>query len=135
MYRPILVFVLLGYSCLVPAFGEEEVEVLLQTSSSWDGVALESYGEGTPEITILRVVIPPGYEVNTHKHPTINAAVLLSGQVTLYAEDGNELIVNAGQAMVEVIEKWHSGKTTSEEPAVLLVFYAGVEGQPLTVMQ
>ena len=115
------------------AIAEEEVELLLQTDASWDGKTLLSYGEGTPEITILRVVIPSGYQVKTHRHPTINAAVVLSGELTLQAEDGQERVVGAGEAVVEVIEKWHSGTTTSDEPVELIVFYAGVEGQPLTV--
>lgn len=117
------------------AAADEEVELLLQTTESWDGNTLISYGKGAPEITILRVVIPSGYQVKTHRHPTINAAVVISGELTLQAEDGQERIVGPGDAVVEVIEKWHTGKTTSEEPAVLIVFYAGVEGQPLTVWQ
>lgn len=35
------------------------VETLSRTGSSWDGNLLPDYPEGNPEITILRITIPP----------------------------------------------------------------------------
>lgn len=111
----------------------EEVEIVIQTTSSWDGDLLPAYNEGAPEVTILRVVIPPGQQVAIHKHSLINAAYVESGQLSLEIEGGQKKVVNAGEAVVEVIEKWHGGMSTGDEPAVLIVFYAGIEGQPLSV--
>jgi len=83
----------------------------------------------------LKVVIPPGAVVDTHKHPAINAAVLLSGQLTIVSNDGEQIVVKEGEAVVEMVDKWHNGMNTGSEPAVLLVFCAGIKGQPLSVKQ
>ena len=112
--------------------GVETIEVVVQTTSSWDGEDLPAYNEGTPEVTILRVVIPPGQQVAIHKHSLINAAYVESGQLSLEIEGGQKKVVNAGEAIVKVIEKWHGGFSSGDEPAVLIVFYAGIEGQPLS---
>lgn len=41
----------------------------------------------------------------------------------------------AGEAIVEVVDKWHYGRNDSYEPAEIVVFYAGIVGQPITVKQ
>jgi len=39
----------------------------------------------------------------------------------------------AGDAIVEVVEKWHSGRNRGDEAAEIIVFYVGGKGQPITV--
>ncbi|PJA31874.1 MAG: hypothetical protein CO187_07065, partial [Zetaproteobacteria bacterium CG_4_9_14_3_um_filter_53_7] len=56
------------------------VDLLAKTSSSWDGGVLPCYSTGSPEITILRIIIPPKVRLPMHKHPVINAGVLLKGE-------------------------------------------------------
>ena len=55
-----------------------EVETLAQTTSSWNGNTLPGYPQGQPQVTILKIIIPPGFELPLHQHPVINAGVLLS---------------------------------------------------------
>jgi quercetin dioxygenase-like cupin family protein len=86
------------------------VDVLVKTSSSWDGSPLPEYPKGTPEITILRIKIPPGVQLPLHKHPVINAGVLLSGELTVVTEDNRILHLKAGESIIEVVNKWHYGK-------------------------
>ena len=38
-------------------------------------------------------------------------------------------------AIVELVDKWHYGKNESEAPAEIIVFYAGVHGEPITVKE
>lgn len=109
------------------------VEVLSKTGSSWNGKALLKYPAGIPEITILKISIPAGVELPMHTHPVINAGVLLSGQLTVVTEDNRILHLNAGDAIVEVVDTWHYGKNEGSTPAEIIVFYAGVPGQPITV--
>ena len=52
-----------------------DVEELAKTGSSWDGTALPGYTEGKPEITILRITIPPKQRLPLHYHPVINAGI------------------------------------------------------------
>ncbi len=109
------------------------VDVLAKTGSSWEGNRLPAYPKGTPEVTILRIKIPPGVQLPLHKHPVINAGVLLSGELTVVTEDNKTLHLKAGDPIVEVVNKWHYGKNEGDKPAELIVFYAGIKNAPITI--
>ncbi len=111
---------------------DAQVQVLAKTGSSWDGTPLPNYPGGKPEITILRIEIPPGARLPWHRHPVINAGVLLKGQLTVESEDHHTLHLKAGDSIVELVNKWHYGKNEGSTPAEIIVFYAGVEGTPIT---
>lgn len=113
--------------------GTLKVEVLTKTSLSWDGSALPKYPKGKPEITILRITVPPKTKLALHQHPVINAGVLLQGQLTVVKKDEKILHLKAGDAIVEVVDTWHYGKNEGDEPAVIIVFYAGTVGSEITV--
>lgn len=110
-----------------------EVTVLAKSGSSWDGKVLPQYTNEKPEITILRIKIPPGAVLPVHKHGVINAAVLLSGELTVVTEGGNVLQLKAGEALVEVVNTWHYGKNAGNAPTEIIVFYAGTIDVPVTV--
>ncbi len=109
------------------------VEVVAKSRESWNGRVLPHYGKGSPEITILRIVVPPSVRLPEHKHPVINAGVLLKGQLTVVTDEGEVLQLRAGEPIVEVVETWHYGENRGEEPAELIMFYAGNKGVPLSV--
>jgi quercetin dioxygenase-like cupin family protein len=109
------------------------VDVLAKASLSWDGSPLPEYSKGTPEVTILRIKIPPGAELPLHRHPIINAGVLLRGELTVITDDGRTLHLIAGDSIVEVVNKWHYGKNEGDKTAEILVFYAGVKDAPITI--
>jgi len=109
------------------------VDVLSKTGSSWNGESLPDYPTGKPEITILRIKIPPGAQLPLHEHPVINAGVLLSGELTIVTEDNKTLYLKAGDSIVEVVNKWHYGKNEGNEPAEIVVFYAGSLDTPITI--
>jgi quercetin dioxygenase-like cupin family protein len=67
-----------------------------------------------------------------HQHPYINAGVLLSGALTVVTELDETKHLKAGDALIEVVNKWHYGRNEGSEPAVILVFYAGVASEPVT---
>jgi len=110
-----------------------KVDVLARTSSSWDGGTLPGYEKGKPEITILRIKIPQGMQLPLHKHPVINAGVLLKGELTVVTEDNKTLHLKAGDSIVEVVNKWHYGINKGNESAEIIVFYAGAQGSPITI--
>jgi quercetin dioxygenase-like cupin family protein len=110
-----------------------QVDVLAKTSSSWDGSHLPAYPKGTPEVTILRIKIPPGVRLPLHEHPVINAGVLLSGELTVVTGDNKTLHLKAGDSIVEVVNKWHYGRNEGDKMAELIVFYAGVQDTPITI--
>lgn len=109
------------------------VETLVKSTASWDGTALPDYPGGRPEITILKIGIPAGAKLDMHRHPVINAGVLLAGELTVVTKDYKKLRLKAGDALIEVVDTWHYGKNEGIRPAEIIVFYAGVEGAPITV--
>ncbi len=110
-----------------------KVDVLSKTNLSWDGRALPDYEKGKPEITVLKFKIPPGAILPLHRHPVINVAFLLSGELTVMTEEQKTLHPKAGEAFVEVVNTWHYGKNEGSVPAELVVIYAGTPGVPVTV--
>jgi quercetin dioxygenase-like cupin family protein len=127
-----LTFLLLS-NVLAEDAGNVAVDVLTKTGSSWDGELLPDYPTGRPEITIMRIKIPAGTQLPLHKHPVISAGVLLSGELTVVTEDNRTLHLKAGDSIVEVVDKWHYGKNEGNEPAEILVFYAGSPDTPISV--
>lgn len=110
-----------------------KVDVLAKTGLSWDGKALPNYPTGKPEVTILKIVIPPKTELPLHEHPVINAGILLKGALTVITENKETLHLKAGEAIVEVVDKWHYGMNEGDEPAVIIVVYAGVKDEAISI--
>jgi quercetin dioxygenase-like cupin family protein len=109
------------------------VEQLAKSSKSWDGESLPEYPRGQPEITILRIKIPPGAELKMHEHPVINSGYLVSGELTVIAKDNKKLHLKAGDSIVEIVNKKHYGKNEGKETAEIVVFYAGEVNKPITI--
>ena len=121
----------------IPAVSQDpnpaQVEVLAQTETSWDGTRLPKYPQGHAVVTILRITIPPHTSLPIHKHLVINAGVLLKGELTVVSESGLSLHLKAGDSIVELVNQWHYGVNDGNEPAEIIVFYAGERGRPNTV--
>jgi quercetin dioxygenase-like cupin family protein len=109
------------------------VEKLVQSTKSWNGSELPKYNGSQAEVTILKITIKPGVKLPMHKHPVINAGVLIEGELTVVTKDGKNLVMKAGDPIVEVVDTWHYGYVEGDKPAVIIVFYVGEKGQKLTV--
>ena len=129
------VLVLIQFSCATEEANHASISVkeLVSSSKSWDGKLLVPYPQGQPEITILRISIPAGARLETHSHPVINAGVLVNGQLTVKTTDGKVLRLKAGDPIVEVVNTLHYGINEGTVPAEIVVFYAGIVGQAVTV--
>jgi len=133
LFCGICLTLLLSSNVWAQAVNTVTVVELAKTSSSWDGRTLPDYPKGQPEITILRITIPQGVQLALHKHPVINAGVLLKGELTVMTEDNEILHLKTGDSIVELVNKWHYGKNEGNKPAEILVFYAGILGTPITI--
>ena len=133
--KKILLAVLLVFPAHLLALDAEPVktEKLIKTTQSWDGSTLPYYSEGQPEITILKITIQPNMELAWHTHPTINAGVLVKGEMTVISKSGEVTKLTAGDAIIGVVDKIHRGVNNGSEPAEIIAFYAGVEQIPLTI--
>ena len=110
------------------------IKELVNSTEEWDGQSLPPYPSGPPEIKVLRIKIPAGVTLPWHFHPVINAAVILKGRLELYSKDGMTKAFGPGEALIEVVNTIHAGKALGSEDVVLIVFYAGSQGQPTTVL-
>ena len=145
MKRVLLAFVVLLALPLSPldiraddGHGAEKLGVtikeLVNSTKEWNGGLLPSYPAGTPEIKVLRINIPAGVTLPWHLHPVINAAVIIKGHLELYSEDGTTKTFGPGEALIEVVNTVHAGKALGSEDVDVVVFYAGSQGQPTTVL-
>ena len=111
------------------------VKELVKSTQSWDGETLPAYPSAQPRISILRIRIPAGAELDMHRHPVINAGVLLSGQLTVMTKTGKTLHLKAGDPIVEVVNTAHFGVNQGDAPAEIIVFYAGTVDSPISVIE
>lgn len=129
-----LLSVLLVAGCASSKYANDVHSVqLVKSSESWNGHPLPPYKTGAPEITILRITIPPRCTLPMHTHPVINAGVLLKGQLTVTTERGQVLHLRPDDPIVEVVDTWHYGTNEGDEPAEIIVFYAGIKGESITI--
>lgn len=133
----LLAVTLLLFSCYI--IKKEILEVaspsaitLIESELSWNGDSLPNYPRSKPQISILKITIPAHSELPLHFHPVINAGVLLTGELFVIDEEGNELILKAGDPIVEVVNKKHMGRNTGDVDAEIIVFYAGTSGMKIT---
>ncbi len=136
--KHIILSLLIGMLSTTSLWAGEEgitVKTLARSNASWNGATLPAYPDAPPEIRILRIQIPPGATLPLHKHPFINAGVLISGELQVETESGKTLRLGPGDPIVEVVNTWHSGKNSGLEIADIIVFYASTADQPITVLK
>ncbi|MGP0828109.1 MULTISPECIES: cupin domain-containing protein [unclassified Serratia (in: enterobacteria)] len=108
------------------------VEKLLETEKSWDGVHYKEYPKGTPQLSILRITVAPNTSLAWHEHPIPNAGYILKGSLTVEKKiTGEKRFLKAGEVLAEMVDGVHRGYT-GKEGVTLVVFYAGKKGIPLS---
>ena len=116
-----------------PTTATAQKQVLLQADHSWNGVAYTQYPKGRPELTVLKLTIPPHTALPWHRHPVPNAGYILSGQLTIQdRESGKSHTFHAGEAFAETVNDIHRG-VSGDTPLVVLITYAGTPGVPTSI--
>ena len=110
------------------------IETLLKSSKQRNGKLLPKYPTSKPEITVLKITIPPNTVLPPHTHPVINSGVILEGILELTDKDGTKQIFKKDDAFNEVVNIIHTGKVIGESPVVVVVFYVGTKKLPLTIL-
>jgi len=111
---------------------EQDKIILTQTDRVWDGHEVGAVNLAHSEISVVRITVPVGKKLPIHKHPMINVAYMLEGELTVHTETGEQRTFHAGEPIVEVIDTWHYGENTGNEPVEMVVTYVGEKGMPLT---
>jgi quercetin dioxygenase-like cupin family protein len=104
-----------------------ESETLVKSTQSWDGSVLPAYPKEAPEISVLKITIPAHTTLPLHKHPIINVGYMVKGTLKVVSDENKTLILKAGDAIIEVVDKWHYGVNEGDEPVEIVVVYAGVK--------
>lgn len=107
-------------------------EPLLKTTTTWEGEPIH-YPTGNAEVTSVKLRIEPGQDTAFHCHPVPTLGYILQGSVEVETTSGKSAVFAAGEPLVEVLNTLHRGKAM-DGPAEILVFYAGAEGMPTTVL-
>jgi quercetin dioxygenase-like cupin family protein len=103
-------------------------DIILQTTRSWDGTTYNSYPNGQPEITVVRIQIPPNTKLADHIHKIPNVAYVEAGDLTVTKVETNDTLhAKKGETVPEMVNTVHHG-VTGEQGVSLLVFYAGAVG-------
>ncbi len=110
-----------------------KVTPLLQTTTTAAGQPIVYPQVTNPQVTAVRVEIPPGAETGWHRHPYPCYGYILSGQLSVEMEGGKTESLEAGQALVEVVNRLHNGRNEGSEPVTLVMFVTGEKGHPFTV--
>ena len=109
-----------------------ESVTLLKTTKSWDGTLYPAYPATQPEISVLKIAVPPNKALDWHKHPVINAAYVEKGEIQVERkEDGKTQWIRKGQVLPEMVNVGHRGKT-GDKGVTLIVFYSGTPDIPLS---
>jgi quercetin dioxygenase-like cupin family protein len=105
-------------------------KLLKQTTVTANGQKISYPVTDKAEVSAYVVQIAPGAETGWHKHSIPVYAYMLSGELEVQVEEGSTIIYKAGDAIIEVVNTFHTGKNRGTVPASLVVFYIGVQGQP-----
>ena len=107
--------------------------LIIRSGSDWTGSTLPSYLANTPEIAVVKFTIPPKTALPIHKHPAINAAYVVDGEITVIQEGGIQRTFKKGEVIIEMVDKWHHGTNEGSVPVELVVFYATTKDLPLAI--
>jgi len=97
------------------------------------------YPDGTPELRLFRVELPPGGKIPLHTHPAPmlvfvqaeNSGNLLN---TRLQPDGSKVsgVFKPGEAFIEGASEPHFVENTGDTPTIVWVMVASAEGLPTT---
>ena len=109
-------------------------ETLLESAARWDGTPYKSYPASQPELTVLKLTIPPHTALPWHTHPMPNAGYVVSGELTLEDRATHKTkTVHAGEAFAEMVNQQHRGINNGDVPTVLVLTYSGTPGEKTTI--
>ncbi|MEE4455135.1 cupin domain-containing protein [Novosphingobium resinovorum] len=113
-----------------PTTSSAHGDILVQSTSSWNGKPYVAYPKAQPQLTVLKMTIPPHAALPWHTHPFPNAGYVASGQLTIQDKaSGKSHTFHTGEAFTESVNDVHRG-LSGDRPTVLIITYSGVKGVP-----
>jgi quercetin dioxygenase-like cupin family protein len=129
-----LIFIILLFTAGRADYNKEvKLEPLLKTDTTSGGQKIIYPNSENNEVTIVKVTIPSGKTTGWHKHAFPVFAYVLKGTVTVELENGKTHQFTENSSFAEVIDTFHNGKNEGRGDAVLLAFFIGEKGKPLSI--
>jgi len=111
------------------------IEPILKTDTTSIGQKLIYPNFQNSEVTISKITLQPGQSTGWHKHTFPVFAYVLKGNLTVELENHKTLQFSENSSFSEVIETFHNGINKGKEDVVLIAFFMGEKGKPLSVHQ
>ena len=108
------------------------VEQLLKTDTTALGQKIVYPVFQDDEITILKITVPPGESTGWHKHIIPVFAYVLEGTLTVELKENKTITLTTNSTFSEVRNTYHNGINKGTENVVLIAFYMGEKGKPLS---
>ncbi len=108
------------------------LEPLLKTDTTSIGQKIVYPSFASDEVSVVKVTIPPGASTGWHKHLFPVFGYMIKGTLTVETKNGKSNDFIGGQAFSEVIDTLHNGVNNGKEDVVLIAFFMGEKGKPLS---
>ena len=109
------------------------LEPILKTDTTSIGQKIVYPNFANDEVSIVKVILPPGKSTGWHKHVFPVFAYVLQGTLTVEVENTKALQFPANSSFSEVINTLHNGVNNGKEDVILIAFFMGEKGKPLSV--
>jgi quercetin dioxygenase-like cupin family protein len=109
------------------------VEPILKTDTTTLGQKIIYPQFADNEVTIVKVTIQPGGSTGWHKHNIPVFAYVLEGTLTVELEGNKSMDFPQNTSFAEVLNTYHNGHNKGKENLVLIAFYMGEKGKPLSI--
>lgn len=88
-------------------------------------------GDGTREVKIVNVILPPGADSGRHFHHGDQYTTVQEGEIKITVDGAGEHVLKAGQALHIDAMTVHRTQNLSDQPARTTEFFIIAKGQPL----
>ena len=109
------------------------LEPVLKTDTTSIGQKIVYPQFANDEVSIVKVTIPPGKSTGWHKHNFPVFAYVLQGALTVEFENRKSLQFSENSSFSEVIDTLHNGINNGKEDVILIAFFMGEKGKPLSI--
>lgn len=129
-----LIIAILGLATIANAQYSKgvDVETSIKTDTNSIGQKIHYPHFENEEVTIAQVTIHPGKSTGWHMHAFPVFAYVLKGNLTVEIENHKTMEFAENSSFAEVVNTRHNGINNGTTDVVLVAFYLGEKGKPLS---
>lgn len=109
------------------------IQQILKTDTNALGQKIIYPSVPESEVTMLKIVLPPGTTTGWHEHDYPVFAYVLRGTLMVEYENHATMEFQENSSFAEVVHTAHRGTNRGSTDLVLLAFYLGEKGKALSV--